>query len=256
VVAKIPPMKISIITVSFNSAKTIRQTIESVLAQDYDDLEYIVIDGASKDGTVEILKSFGDKIKFISEPDKGIYDALNKGVKMATGEIIGTIGGDDFYPNSHVISHIANAFEDAKTDAVYGDKQYVNMGDDETIVRYWRSGEYVRENWLNGWMPPHLSFYLKKLAFEKFGYYITDFTCSGDYELMLRMLYKNNLTATYLPEVVMTMRNGGTSTASWKHRYRANMEDRRAWAINGLKPRWYTLWMKPIAKIGQLFLKA
>jgi glycosyltransferase involved in cell wall biosynthesis len=246
-------MKISIITVSFNSAKTIRQTIESVLAQDYADLEYIVVDGASKDGTLDILKSFGDKINFISEPDEGIYDALNKGLKMASGEIIGTIGGDDFYPNSQVISQVVGTFHEAKTDAVYGDKQYINMGDDETIVRYWRSGEYARENWLRGWMPPHLSFYLKKSAFEKFGYYTTDFTCSGDYELMLRMLYKNKLTAKYLPKVVMTMRNGGTSTASWKHRYRANMEDRRAWRINNLKPRWYTLWMKPIAKLGQLF---
>jgi glycosyltransferase involved in cell wall biosynthesis len=248
-------MKISIITVSFNSAKTIRQTIESVLSQDYSDLEYIVVDGASKDGTVDILKEYEGKIKYISEPDKGIYDALNKGVKLATGEIIGTIGGDDFYPNTHVISHIAQTFETFKTDAVYGDKQYVNMGDDNTIVRYWRSGEYNRENWLNGWMPPHLSFYLKKSAFQNYGDYITDFTCSGDYELMLRMLYKNNLTAHYLPEVVMTMRNGGTSTASWKHRYRANMEDRRAWKINGLKPHWFTLWLKPISKISQLFLK-
>jgi glycosyltransferase involved in cell wall biosynthesis len=248
-------MKISIITVSFNSAKTIRQTIESVLSQDYPDLEYIVVDGASKDGTVDILKEFEGKIKFISEPDKGIYDALNKGVKMATGDVIGTIGGDDFYPNNHVISHIAQAFKEFKTDAIYGDKQYVNMGDDNTIVRYWRSGKYKRENWLKGWMPPHLSFYLKKSAFDKYGDYITDFTCSGDYELMLRMLYKNNLTAHYLPEVVMTMRNGGTSTASWKHRYRANMEDRRAWEINGLKPYWFTLWLKPISKISQLFLK-
>jgi glycosyltransferase involved in cell wall biosynthesis len=248
-------MKISIITVSFNSAKTIRQTIESVLSQDYLDLEYIVVDGASKDGTVDILKEFEGKLKYISEPDKGIYDALNKGVKLATGEVIGTIGGDDFYPNTHVISHIAQAFETFKTEAVYGDKQYVNMGDDNTIVRYWRSDEYNRENWLKGWMPPHLSFYLKKSAFDKYGDYITDFTCSGDYELMLRMLYKNNLTAHYLPEVVMTMRNGGTSTASWKHRYRANMEDRRAWKINGLKPHWFTLWLKPISKISQLFMR-
>ena len=248
-------MKISIITVSFNSAKTIRQTIESVLSQDYDDLEYIVVDGASKDGTVDILKEYTGKIKYISEPDKGIYDALNKGIKLATGEVIGTIGGDDFYPNIQVISHIAQAFQDFKTNAIYGDKQYVNLGDDDTIVRYWRSGEYQRENWLKGWMPPHLSFYLKKSAFEKYGNYITDFTCSGDYELMLRMLYKNNLSAHYLPEVVMTMRNGGTSTASWKHRYRANMEDRRAWQINGLKPHWFTLWLKPISKISQLFVK-
>ena len=248
-------MKISIITVSFNSAKTIRQTIESVLSQDYDDLEYIVVDGASKDGTVDILKEYEGKIKYISEPDKGIYDALNKGVKLATGEVIGTIGGDDFYPNTQVISHIAKAFQDFKTDAIYGDKQYVNMGNDDMIVRYWRSGEYQRENWLKGWMPPHLSFYLKKSAIETYGNYITDFTCSGDYELMLRMLYKNNLSAHYLPEVVMTMRNGGTSTASWKHRYRANMEDRRAWQINGLRPHWFTLWLKPISKISQLFMR-
>jgi len=148
-------MKISIITVSFNSAKTIRQTIESVLSQDYDDLEYIVVDGASKDGTVDILKEYEGKIKYISEPDKGIYDALNKGVKLAKGEVIGTIGGDDFYPNTHVISHIAKAFQDFKTDAIYGDKQYVNIGDDNTIVRYWRSGEYQRENWLKGWNLQH-----------------------------------------------------------------------------------------------------
>jgi glycosyltransferase involved in cell wall biosynthesis len=248
-------MKISIITVSFNSAATIRQTIESVLAQDYPALEYIVVDGASKDGTVEILKSFGDKIRFISEPDKGIYDAMNKGLKLATGDAIGTIGGDDFYPNNQVISEVAKAFIASQADAVYGDIQFINPDDIHTIVRYWKAGEYSRENWLNGWMPPHLSFYLKKSAFEKYGDYITDFTCSGDYELMLRMLYKNKLSAHYLPLTLTTMRNGGTSTASLKHRYRANMEDRRAWRINNLKPHWYTLWMKPLSKIAQLFKK-
>ncbi|MBB6001477.1 glycosyltransferase family 2 protein [Arcicella rosea] len=248
-------MKISIITVSFNSAATIRQTIESVLAQDYPALEYIVVDGASKDGTVEILKSFGDKIKFISEPDKGIYDAMNKGLKLATGDAIGTIGGDDFYPNNQIISEVAKAFIVSQADAVYGDIQFINPDDIHTIVRYWKAGEYSRENWLNGWMPPHLSFYLKKSAFEKYGNYITDFTCSGDYELMLRMLYKNKLSAYYLPLTLTTMRNGGTSTASLKHRYRANMEDRRAWRINNLKPHWYTLWMKPLSKIAQLFKK-
>lgn len=248
-------MKISIITVSFNSAATIRQTIESVLAQDYPALEYIVVDGASKDGTVEILKSFGDKIKFISEPDKGIYDAMNKGLKLATGDAIGTIGGDDFYPNNQVISEVAKAFITSQADAVYGDIQFINPDDIHIIVRYWKAGEYSRENWLNGWMPPHLSFYLKKSAFERYGDYITDFTCSGDYELMLRMLYKNKLSAHYLPLTLTTMRNGGTSTASLKHRYRANMEDRRAWRINNLKPHWYTLWMKPLSKIAQLFKK-
>ncbi len=247
-------MKISIITVAFNSAKTIRQTIESVLAQDYADLEYIIIDGNSKDKTMAIVRSFGDKIKYISEPDKGIYDALNKGVKMATGDVIGTIGSDDFYPNNQVISQVASVFIENNVSAVYGDKQYVNPGEEEKIVRYWSSGEYKKSNWLKGWMPPHLSFYIKKNAFLEHGYYITDFTCSGDYELMLRMLYKNNLTAKYLPKVLMTMRNGGTSTASFKHRIKANKEDRRAWRINDLKPYWFTLWLKPISKITQLFV--
>lgn len=249
-------MKISIITVTFNSAATIRQTIESVLAQNYHSVEHVIIDGASKDNTVEILKSFGDKIKFVSEPDKGIYDAMNKGLKLASGDVIGTLGGDDFYPNNQVVSQVVQAFTEYQTDAIYGDIQFVNPEDIHTIVRYWKSGEYSRESWLSGWMPPHPSFYLKKSAFEKYGNYITDFACSGDYELMLRMLYKNNLSAHYLPLTLTTMRNGGTSTASLKHRYRANMEDRRAWKINNLKPRWYTLWMKPISKIAQLFKKA
>lgn len=249
-------MKISIITVSFNSAKTIRQTIESVLAQDYPDLEYIVIDGNSKDETVDILKSFQGKIKFISEPDKGIYDAMNKGVKMATGEVIGTIGSDDFYPNNQIISNVVKTFSQAGTDAVYGDIQFINPDDIHTVVRFWKAGEYKYNNWLNGWMPPHPCFYVKKEAFEKYGYFKTDFTCSGDYELMLRMLYKNHLSVQYLPLTLMTMRNGGTSTASLKHRYRANMEDRKAWKINQIEPHWYTLWLKPIAKIVQLFKKA
>jgi glycosyltransferase involved in cell wall biosynthesis len=246
-------MKITIITVSFNSEATIRQTIDSVLSQDYPNVEYIVVDGASKDGTVDILKSYGDRIKYISEKDKGIYDALNKGLKLATGDVVGTIGSDDFLPNSSVLDHVAEAFIQTGKDVIYGDLQYINPDNDEKIVRYWSSGEYKVENWLKGWMPPHLSCYIKREAFVKYGNYITDFTCSGDYELMLRMMYKHRLSAGYIPEVLMTMRNGGTSTASWKHRYRANMEDRRAWKLNQLKPKWYTLWMKPLSKISQLF---
>lgn len=246
-------MKITIITVSFNSEATIKQTIDSVLAQDYSNVEYIVVDGASKDGTVDILKSYGDRIKYISEKDKGIYDALNKGLKLATGDVIGTIGSDDFLPNSSVLGHVAETFIQTGKDVIYGDLQYINPDNEEKIVRYWSSGEYKIENWLKGWMPPHLSCYIKREAFVKYGNYITDFTCSGDYELMLRMMYKHKLSAGYLPKVLMTMRNGGTSTASWKHRYRANMEDRRAWELNQLQPKWYTLWMKPLSKISQLF---
>lgn len=245
--------KFSIITVSYNSGNTIKQTIDSVLAQSFKDFEYIIIDGGSKDGTVEILKEFGQKIKYISEPDSGIYNAMNKGLKLAQGEIIGMIGADDFYPSIDVLEKVNEAFIQNNTDAIYGDKQYVNADDTQKIVRYWKSGEYKKQNWLNGWMPPHLSFYLKKSAYEKYGNYLEYFTCSADYELMLRMLYKNDVSVAYLPKVIMTMRNGGTSTASWRHRITANKEDRMAWKVNNLKPRWYTLWWKPISKISQLF---
>lgn len=246
-------MRFSIITVCYNSHKTIEQTIKSVLTQDFKDFEYIVIDGGSKDGTVEILEKYKTQIKFISEKDKGIYDAMNKGLKMAQGEIIGMIGADDFYPTNGILSSISKTFDDLGTQAVYGDKQYVDAEDPNKIVRYWKVGAYQKENWLKGWMPPHLSFYLKKSVYDQFGYYRTDFTCSADYELMLRMLYKNDVSAGYLPKVVMTMRTGGTSNASFKHRWVANQEDRKAWKVNDLKPRWYTLWWKPISKIGQLF---
>lgn len=246
-------MKFSIITVCYNAASTIEQTIQSVLSQTYGDKEYIVVDGGSKDGTVAILEKYKNRIRYISEKDKGIYDAMNKGLAMTTGDIIGMIGADDFYPSSDVLEAVAEGFTTYKTDAIYGDKQYVNPGDTEKIVRYWNVGEYKKENWLEGFMPPHLSFYVKKSCYEKFGEYRTDFTCSADYELMLRMLYKNNVSAHYIPKVLMTMRNGGTSTASWRHRWVANQEDRKAWKVNGLKPKWYTLWKKPLSKIVQLF---
>jgi glycosyltransferase involved in cell wall biosynthesis len=246
-------LKFSIITVNFNGAQTLEQTIKSVLSQDYTNIEYIVIDGASKDNSVGILEKYDSKLKYISEKDAGIYDAINKGLKLATGEVIGFIGADDFYPSNDVISEVANAFSKNKTEAIYGDKQYINADDTSKIVRYWAAGEYKKQNWLKGWMPPHLSFYLKKTAYDSHGFYKTDFTCSGDYELMLRMLYKNDLSVAYLPKVLMTMRNGGTSTASWKHRLIANQEDRKAWRINNLSPRWYTLLWKPISKISQLF---
>jgi glycosyltransferase involved in cell wall biosynthesis len=246
-------MKFSIITVCFNSESTLEQTIQSVLNQTFKDIEYLVIDGGSTDGTLAILNKYKEHIKFISEKDAGIYDAMNKGLKMAKGEIIGMIGSDDFYPSNDVLQLVSKAFDKFKTDAIYGDKQFVNPDNIDKVVRYWTVGEYKKENWLKGFMPPHLSFYVKRACYEQFGNYRTDFTCSADYELMLRMLYKNGVSAHYLPKVLMTMRNGGTSTASWKHRWIANQEDRKAWKVNGLQPKWYTLWWKPLSKIVQLF---
>lgn len=248
-------MRVSVITVCFNAAANIEETIQSVLSQDYEDVEYIIVDGGSKDGTVAILERYKDKIKYISEKDEGIYDAMNKGVKMATGEIVGMIGADDFYPSNDVISAVVTAFKEQNTDSVYGNKIYVDPENTKKVVRFWEQVPYSKDIWLKGWMPPHLSFYLKKSAYDQYGLYKKEFTCSGDYELMLRMLYKNNLSSYYLPKDLMTMRAGGTSNASLQNRWVANREDRMAWDLNGIKPRWYTLLWKPLSKVTQLFKK-
>jgi len=248
-------MKISIVTVCYNAVKTIEQTIQSVLTQSYPHVEYIVVDGGSRDGTVAILEKYKDRLRYISEKDEGIYDAMNKGVRMAQGEVVGIIGADDFYPDSEVLTRVAEAFSRNPTDSAYGDVKFVDPEDTTRVVRFWKDKTYNRENWLKGWMPPHIAFYLKKSAYEKYGLYKTGFTCAGDYELMLRMLYKNNLSSQHIPATLMTMRVGGTSSASLRHRYIANREDRKAWKINDLQPRWYTLWMKPLGKIGQLFAR-
>lgn len=247
-------MKISIVTAAFNSAATIKDTIESVLSQDYPNIEYIVADGGSKDGTVEILKSYGDKIKWISEKDSGIYDAMNKGVKMATGDAIGVVGSDDFYPDNQAISKVVKAFKESNADSVYGDLHYVDAVNTNKIVRNWKSGTYDRQRFLNGWMPPHTAFFLKKSAYDTYGLYDTTYRSAGDYELMLRMLYKHHVSSFYIPEVLMKMRIGGDSNSSIKGRIKANREDLRAWVINGLKPRWYTIYAKPISKIFQWFV--
>lgn len=248
-------LKVSILTASFNAAATLQQTIESVLSQDYPNMEYWLIDGGSTDGTLDILKSFEGKIHYISESDKGIYDAINKGLERAAGDIIGMIGADDFYPDHGVISAVVKKFEETKADALYGDKQYVDAENVDKIVRNWVAGPYQNSNWLFGWMPPHLSFYTSRKLLEQTGTYRTDFTCSGDYEWMLRALYNKDVKVAYLPKVLVRMRAGGTSNASWQHRLTANKEDRKAWKVNGYKPYFFTLFLKPIRKITQLFIK-
>ena len=248
-------LKVSIITASFNCASTIKQTIESVLAQDYPNIEFWIIDGGSTDGTVEILKTYRGRIHYISEPDKGIYDAINKGLTRSTGDVIGMIGADDFYPSNDVISSVAATFKKTGALALYGDKQYVDAKNPHKIVRNWVAGSYQNSNWLFGWMPPHLSFYASRALLEQTGPYRTDFICSGDYEWMLRALFQKDVKVTYLPKVLVHMRTGGTSNASFKHRLKANKEDRKAWKVNGFKPYFFTLYLKPLRKIVQLFNK-
>lgn len=247
-------MKISIVTVTFNSARTLRDTLKSIESQDFENIEILLIDGISKDSTLEIASEFKHlDIKIVSEPDQGLYDAMNKGISLATGDVVGILNSDDFYTDHSILSSVMNGFEDASVDAVYGDLNYVSAEKTEKITRRWRSGDYDFKRFLNGWMPPHPTFFLRKKYYHEFGNFDLEFKRSADYELMLRMLYKHQLKAKYIPSVFVHMRTGGASNSSLKARIQANKEDALAWKKNGLQPRWYTTWLKPISKLFQYF---
>jgi glycosyltransferase len=244
--------KISIITVSFNSAKTIEQTIQSVLSQRYSNVQYIIIDGASQDETLNIIERYSDKIAvFVSEKDSGIYNAMNKGLKLATGEIIGILNSDDFYADENVLNDVAKLFEQGKADAVYADLQYVDAIDTRKVKRNWKSGKYKPGDFLFGWMPPHPTFFVKKEVYEKYGVFNESLKSAADYELMLRFIHKYQISIDYLPRVIVKMRSGGQSNITAKNRIKANIEDRKAWEINGLKPYFFTLFLKPLRKLKQ-----
>ncbi|MDQ3108811.1 MAG: glycosyltransferase [Bacteroidota bacterium] len=247
-------MKISVITASFNNADTIADTIRSVIAQDYAEIEYIIIDGNSTDDTLKIIEEFKTNIsKIISEKDNGIYFALNKGIELATGDVIAFLHADDIFADPEVLSKVMQLFREKNVESVYGDLHYVDRIDTKKIIRNWRSGEYSHGLFLKGWMPPHPSFFLRKEIYKKFGTFNTSFRSAADYELMLRMLHKNKISTAYLPEVIVKMRVGGVSNASMKNRVKANREDKRAWEVNGLKPGLLTFIRKPLSKIKQYF---
>ena len=247
-------MKISVITVCYNSVSTIEATILSVLQQSYATIEYIVVDGDSNDGTKSVLEKYRDKItKIVSEKDKGLYDALNKGIKLATGDVIAFLHADDFYTDPTVIEKYVKVFEGGNYDAVYANLFYVDADDTTKVKRKWNSGEYNHGAFLNGWMPPHPTLFVRKEIYEKYGSFNTDFKTSADYELMLRLIHKHKIKLGYLKEFTVKMRVGGQSNSSLNNRIKANLEDRRAWEVNQLKPRFYTLLLKPFRKISQFF---
>jgi glycosyltransferase involved in cell wall biosynthesis len=247
-------LKVSIITITYNSESTLIDTIDSVLNQTYTDIEYIIIDGKSTDSTVSIIHSYKDKIsKFISEKDNGLYDALNKGISMATGDIIGVLHSDDFYTNHQVIEKVVQIFNLNQADAVYADLFYVDKTNIDKILRKWKSGNYKHGMFVNGWMPPHPTFFVRRHCYEKYGSFNLDLVSAADYELMLRFVHKHQIKLAYLPEFIIKMRAGGLSNASLSNRIRANQEDRKAWLMNGLKPKFHTLYLKPLRKIIQLF---
>jgi glycosyltransferase involved in cell wall biosynthesis len=249
-------MKVSIITPSFNSAHTILNTINSVASQNYPHIEYIIIDGGSTDGTKEIIQANAHLIDhWVSERDQGIYDAMNKGILRATGDVIAILNSDDFYVHDEVIQRVVQHFKRTRADSVYGDLQYVAPFNSAKVIRHWVSGHYHRRNFLYGWMPPHPSFFVKRKIYDSFGLFNTRLKTSADYELMLRFLYKNKVSSHYLPELLVRMRAGGASNQSWRRRFSTNWEDHRAWKMNGLQSYFFTAILKPVRKINQFFTR-
>ena len=232
-------MKISLITVTYHSGKTLACTLESVLSQSYPNVEYIIVDGASKDNTVSIIKEYEPKfegrMKWISEPDKGLYDAMNKGIRMATGDVVGTLNSDDYFTSNDVHQQVADAFQaNRELDAVYGDVHFVNPDNLEKCVRYYSSKVFRRGLMKIGMMPAHPSFYLKKERFEQFGLYKTDFKIAADFEFLLRVIYKGGIRLRYLPLDMVTMRTGGASTSGLESHKRIMKEHLRAFRENGV----------------------
>ncbi|MEM1111601.1 MAG: glycosyltransferase family 2 protein [Pseudomonadota bacterium] len=244
-------MSITIITPVFNSSGTIRDCLRSIASQSVA-CQHIIVDGGSTDGTIELVKEeTAPGREWSTEPDQGMYDAINKGLSRAAGDIVGVLNADDFYNKSNVLEKVVNAFSEPQIDAVYGDLLYVDRKDTSKVVRNWRSGDYRPERFYSGWMPPHPTFFLRRAIYQRYGSYRLDLGSAADYELMLRVLLKNRIRAKYIPQVMVRMRNDGVSNASLKNRINAHRNDRKAWRVNQIQPRPWTLFAKPVSKLGQ-----
>ena len=247
-------MKLSIITVCFNSASTIRDTIESVLSQDYTDIEYIVVDGGSKDGTQAIVESYGARIShFVSEPDKGIYDAMNKGVSLATGTVVGILNSDDFYESTTCASSVIKVFEQRpESDVVFGDVVFVNAADLNKVTRYYRGNRFEPWKLRFGWMPPHPATFVRKAAYKTVGLYSLKYRISADYEFFVRLFMVHKLKYSYLDQVLVRMRSGGASTAGLRSSLKLNFEIVSACRTNGVYTNIFMLLLKLPFKLYEL----
>lgn len=263
---------ISIVTATYNAAPTLKDNLACIRQQTEHgnvQVEHLLIDGGSQDGTLDIIKTYcaesvhasGSSLRahYISEPDRGIYDAMNKGIKLAHGEIVGILNADDFYASPDVLAKVAKVFEDPEVEACYGDLCYVRPDagrrgkpeDGFAIVRYWKSGGYHARGFYRGWMPPHPTFFVRRSVYEKYGLFNLDLGSAADYEIMLRFVLRHGIKLAYIPDVLVQMRVGGVSNATVGNRLKANHNDRKAWEVNGLKPCLWTLLLKPMRKIPQ-----
>jgi glycosyltransferase len=245
-------MKISIITPTYNSVKTIGRTISSIIDQNYPELEYIIIDGGSNDGTLEIIKNYQNKInlKLTSEPDQGIFDAMNKGIRLATGDVIGILNSDDFYDNNKVLMTFAEAFTDQEIEAVYGDIKYFSKNIDK-VNRYWKAGNYKESKLNNGWMIPHPALFLRKSVYDKCGLFNLDFPVAADYEFILRILKIYKINVKYIPSVFVKMYSSGNSGRSLKQRMKGWKDLKNAWSVNNLKVPKFFIARRIFSKLSQ-----
>lgn len=218
-------MKITIITVAYNAAETIADTLQSVASQTYPDIEHILIDGASRDATMAVVNEHGSHLaKCISEPDRGIYDAMNKGIALATGDIIGFLNADDFYASPRSLEIIAKAFSEPGIDACYGDLLYVSKRDASSIVRYWRSSSYRKDSFRKGWSPPHPTFFVRRRVYEELGGFSLDFKIAADTEIMFRLLEVEGIRSVHIPQTIIKMRTGGESNKNLRNIILQNRE--------------------------------
>ena len=248
-------MKVSIITATYNSAKSITSSLNSIFNQDYKDIECIIIDGDSKDETISIIKTYQRKnlnITLVSEADNGIYDALNKGIKLATGDLIGFVHSDDKLASPHIISELVIAIKKTQAFGIYGDLQYVSKLDTSKLIRNWKSCVFSKSLLKKGWMPPHPTLFLKKEVYQKHGNFNQNYKISADYDFMLRVLKDNTLRFVYLPKVIIKMRVGGASNKNLKNIIQKTKEDYKAITSNKIG-NWVTLFLKNYTKFKQFF---
>lgn len=247
-------MKVTIITVTYNAAKFLRSCIDSVMSQNYSDIEHIVVDGGSTDGTVDIIRSYEAHIsQWISEKDRGMYDGINKGMKMATGDIIGILNSDDMLASPDVITEIVACFKQHRVDSLYGDLVYVDQMNTRKVIRYWKGFSYKRYRFTYGWMPAHPTFYFRRDLLEHLGGYESHYFTAADYEFMARYLYKYRISAVYLPRLIVKMRVGGQSNRNLMSRLRANRRDYLAMKRNQIPFPHVASILKPLIKLKQYY---
>jgi glycosyltransferase involved in cell wall biosynthesis len=249
-------MKISVITVCYNSATTIGQTLKSVRDQSYKNIEHIIVDGASVDETLEVIKSEGSSIvKFVSERDGGIYDAMNKGIRLATGEVVVFLNADDFYKDVNVLARVAAVMQAEELDAVYGDVEFFRPGQQDSVVRRYNSGRFTANRLGWGWMPAHPALFVRRVLFDRYGMFCTDYRIAGDFEFVARVFKQPALRHRHLPESLVRMQIGGASTSGWRATLQLNREMMRACQSNNIPTNWVKLLLRYSLKVLE-FIRA